>query len=101
MGRYDVYPAPSRAGRGYVLAVQTDLLAGLGTRVVVPLLPPDAAPRPARGLNPSFEIGGTPHLMLTQFLAAVPEAELRRPLQSLAAHGDDLTRALDILLTGF
>ncbi len=39
--------------------------------------------------------------MLTQFLAAVPEAELRRPMQSLAAHGDDITRALDILLTGF
>ena len=100
MARFDVYPAPSRATRGYVLDVQADLLADLGTRVVVPLLPPDIAPRPARGLNPSFEVAGAPHLMMTQFLAAVPEAELKRPTQSLAAHRDDIARALDILLTG-
>lgn len=101
MARFDVFPTPGRAGVGYVLDVQADLLQELGTRVVVPLLPPSSAPRPARGLNPSFEIAGEPHLMLTQFIAAVPERELKRTITSLKEHSDDITRALDILLTGF
>lgn len=39
--------------------------------------------------------------MLTQFIAAVPERELKRTITSLKKHSDDITRALDILLTGF
>ena len=55
-----------------MLDVQADLLQDLGTRVVMPLLPPDLAPKPARGLNPASDIGGQPYLMLTQFIAAMP-----------------------------
>ena len=65
MGRYDVYATPGQGGAGYVLDVQADFLQGLNTRVVVPLLPPDAAPKPARGLHPAFDIDGQSHLMLT------------------------------------
>ena len=65
MGRFDVYPTPGRGGLGYVLDVQADLLTSLRTRVVVHLLPPDAAPKPARSLNPAFLINGETHLMLT------------------------------------
>ena len=60
MGRFDVYPTPGRGGLGYVLDVQADLLKSLRTRVVVPLLPPDAAPKPARSLNPAFLINARP-----------------------------------------
>ncbi len=35
MSKYDVY---QRAGKGYLLDVQSDLLADFGSRVVVPLL---------------------------------------------------------------
>ena len=45
-------------------------------------------------------IGG-PHLMLTQFIAAVPAKELRKPLLSLDARSDDIMRALDMLLIKF
>lgn len=100
MARFDVFPALGQSGTGYVLDVQADLLRELGTRVVVPLLPPSSAPRPARGLNPSFEIEGKSYLMLTQFIAAVPEKELKQAVASLKAHSDDIIRALDILLTG-
>lgn len=101
MGRFDVYQTPTKGGIGYVLDVQADLLQDLDTRVVVPLLPPEVAPKPARELNPAFEIDGQLHLMLTQFIAAVPAKELRKPVLSLDVHRDDITRALDILLVGF
>ena len=51
----------------------------ISTPVSSCLLPPDVAPKPARGLNPAFDIDGQPHLMLTQFIAAVPAKELRTP----------------------
>ena len=101
MARYDVYPMPGKGQTGYLLDVQADLLQDLSTRVVVPLLPPDAAPKPARDLNPAFDINGQPHLMLTQFIAAVPAKDLRKPRLSLSARSDDIARALDLLLIGF
>lgn len=99
MARHDVHPAPD--GRGYLLDVQTDLLGGLNTRVVVPLMPRDAAPEPARLLNPLFEVDGEPHVMATQFLSAVPAGVLRPPTASLAARAEEITRALDMLFQGF
>lgn len=101
MSRFDVYATPGQSGTGYVLDVQADLLHDLATRVVVPLQPSQSAPKPARGLNPAFEINGQSYLMLTQFIAAVPAKELRRPVLSLDARSDDIMRALDTLLIGF
>ncbi len=101
MSRFDVYPTPGTGRTGYVLNVQTDFLEALGTRVVVPLRTAEQAPMPARGLNPIFDIDGRPHLMLTQFIAAVPARDLRRSVLSLATKRDEITRALDLLLAGF
>ncbi|MBT3334500.1 MAG: plasmid maintenance protein CcdB, partial [Rhodospirillaceae bacterium] len=56
MAKYDVFPNPS--GAGYLLDVQTELLEGLNTRIVVPLLPISEAPEPAKRLNPIFEVEG-------------------------------------------
>ncbi|MGP3698542.1 CcdB family protein [Rhodobacter sp. NSM] len=99
MAQHDLYPAPS--GSGYLLDVQSDLLDGLNTRIAVPLLPEAAAPRPARILNPVFEIAGERHVLATQYLAAVPAGLLRQPVGSLAPHGHEVTRALDMLFQGF
>lgn len=98
MARYDVYPNPG--GAGYLLDVQADLLDGLNTRVVVPLLPPATAPLPARRLNPLFDIAEMPHVMVTQFMAAVPLAFLNRPVASLIGRDTEITNALDMLLSG-
>jgi len=100
MARLDVYRMPGRDA-GYVLDVQAALLSHLNTRVVVPLLPATAAPPPIRELNPVFDIGGAPHVMVTQALAAVPLRELGAVRLSLDAEYDQVTRALDILLVGF
>lgn len=99
MARYDVYPSPGAVG--FVVDVQTDLLDGLATRVVVPLLPAGSAPIPAKLLNPVFEIGGDAHVMVTQFLSAVPTQPLKTPVANLGERADEITRALDMLFQGF
>ncbi|MDQ7774994.1 MAG: CcdB family protein [Paracoccus aminovorans] len=99
MARFALYPDPDRGG--YLLDVQSDLLSDLNTRVVVPLMPLDQAPRPATILNPVFDIHEIPHAMVTQFLSAVPASLLRRPAGSLAGQSEAVTRALDFLYQGF
>lgn len=100
MARFDVFRRP-RSAPGYLLQIQSDFLDALETRVVVPLLPPDAVPRPMRDLHPHFEIEGQAHIMVTQLLGAIPRRELGPAIGSLAAQQDDITRALDVLITGF
>lgn len=81
--------------------VQTDLLGDLVTRVVVPLLPAEDAPAPAKLLNPVFQFGDDQHVMVTQFLSAVPAQPLKAPVANLSERADDITRALDMLFQGF
>jgi toxin CcdB len=99
MARYDVFANPS--GSGLLLDVQTDLLSGLNTRVVVPLLARDVAPAPAERLNPVLEVDGAEMVMVTQFMAAVPLAILKMPLGNLGDDFDRITLAIDMLMQGF
>ena len=87
-------------GEGYLLDVQANLLGQLDTRVVVPLLALDIAPKPAKVLNPVFEIDGRPHSMATQFLAAVPRRLLQREILSLESQAHVIVGALDCLFQG-
>ena len=98
MARFDVYASPD--GRGYLLDVQADLLDRLNTRVVVPLMPVGTAPSPAKRLNPVFDIQNERHVMVTQFLSAVPVFILKTPISNLALHDTEIMGALDILTTG-
>lgn len=99
MARFDVFPNPE--GRGFLLDVPANLLDGLNTRIVVPLMPASAAPLPARRLNPVFDIEAEPHVMVTQFMAAVPLALLRAPVASLVGRDAEIGNALDMLFVGF
>jgi len=99
MARFDVFKR-SDGEAGYLLDCQADLLSHLNTRFVVPLLPMDAAPRPAARLNPVLEIAGLPHVMVTQFAAAVLTRELGEKATSLSEQDTTVTNALDMLITG-
>ena len=99
MARLDVH-ARRDGEPGYVLDVQADLLSGLATRLVVPLLPLDRAPAPAARLNPIFDIAGERHVMVTQFAAAVHVRELGDRVARLADMHLPVTAALDLLITG-
>ena len=99
MAQYDVFPNP--AGGGYLLDVQSDLLEGLNVRAVVPLLPRESAPVAASRLNPVFEVDGAVHVMMTQFIAAVPANILKAPAGELSRRSDAVTSALDMLFHGY
>ena len=99
MARFDVYRMAT--AQGFLLDVQTDLLSGLSTRVVVPLLPLTNAPLPAQRLNPVFDIENLEVLMATQFLAAVPESELKEVIGNLEGFQNEISVALDMLFSGF
>ena len=99
MARFDIFE--NKDGAGYLLDIQSDLLSGLNTRVVVPLLPQSSAPSPAQGLNPVFNIEGQEVVMATQYMAAVPEGELRFGAGNLAGQQDEISAALDMLFLGF
>lgn len=86
---------------GYVLDVQADLLDSLNTGVVVPLLPLADAPTLAKRLNPVFEISIEPHVMVTQFLTAIPSALVRSPVITLEDRDSEIMVALDIALVDF
>jgi len=99
MAKYDVMPLIATGG--LVVDVQSDILDPLNTRMVVPLLPIASAPKPARRLNPVFEIEGQRLVMITQFASAVRLGELGKPIASLEPRFEDITAALDMLFQGF
>jgi toxin CcdB len=99
MARFDVFV--NRGGAGFLLDVQADLITRLNTRVVVPLLPQDAAPTPADRLNPVFEVQGSNVYMATQFMAAVPQSELTMLVASLDRESDAIFSAIDFLHHGW
>ncbi|WP_026843554.1 CcdB family protein [Brumicola pallidula] len=99
MKRYDVYK--NKFGTGYILDVQTDLLSGLNTRVVVPLMGVSDSPKLAKYLNPTFNVKGEEVAMMTQFIAAIPESELTNQTGNLGEFHHEISSALDMIFSGF
>lgn len=98
MARYDVYPGAS--GRGLLLDCQSDVLAALDSRVVVPLIPL-AKMEPVPRLNPLFTIAGQTLVMATHLIFAIPVERLRAPVANLEAEHYTIVGALDMLISGF
>lgn len=101
MAQFDVYRNARGSHPPYLLAVQSDLLQGLGTVVVVPLIPAAMlGDLPIRGLYPVFTIDGEKLVMLSAQIAGVSPVVLGERVASLAAHHHEIIGALDILITG-
>ncbi|GLS03336.1 plasmid maintenance protein CcdB [Chitiniphilus shinanonensis] len=104
MRRYLVHRNRNAATRDsvpYLLDVQSDLLAGLETRVVVPLRPlPDAPGRRIEGLMPQFEVEGRPVIAVFPQMAGIPNAALGPVVTDLSHEHGRIIAALDLLFTG-
>jgi toxin CcdB len=85
-----------------LLAVQTDLLEDLGTRVVVPLAPASVATKRSamQTLNPVCTVEGKPYVLITQQLAGISAKELGPPIADLSGDRQAIIAALDLLFTG-
>ena len=105
MARFDVYRnnGTHAADVPYLLDVQSDLLSGLETRVVVPLRRRDRFPvaNLPGNLMPTLKVEGVDCILETPKLAAVPLRVLKTPIASLAASHFEITAALDFLFQGF
>ena len=99
MSQYGVYRNPE--GNGYLLDVQADVNSHFNTRIVVPLLPVDIAPKPAKTLNPLFELDGAQYSMVTQYMAAMPVKALKDKLFSVKERRAEIVAAIDLLMQGF
>lgn len=104
MARFDVYPHPDavlRKKTPYLLDVQNNYIDRVMTRVVMPMrLATEYGPR-MRNLNPLFEIAGKQVVLDTAALAAIPAAELKKPVLNLQAQSDVVTAALDALFGAY
>ncbi len=97
MARFHLY----QFGSGLVIDAQSNVLDALHTRVVIPLVPETEVKRAAERHNPRFEIDGTTYVMMTEFLAAVPNSELGVGVTNLSKHSDEITAAENFLFQGF
>ena len=104
MARFDVYPHPDavlRKKTPYLLDVQNNHISRIATRVVVPLRPASLFTQPMRDLNLTFEIAGKQMVLDTAALAAVPTAELKKPVLNLASQSTIIVAALDVLFGAY
>ncbi len=105
MARFEVYPNPGSHANTtpYLLDVQSDLLDGLDSRMVIPLRSLDHFAKvklPTR-LTPVINIQGKDYLLETPKMGAVPQRILKSPVTSLAAEQVQITAALDFLFQGY
>jgi len=104
MAQFDVCTNtnPASAKRiPYLLDVQSDLLSGLATRVVVPLATPETlGNKLAQYLNPEFAVDGRKLVMLTQEMAGVSCKGLGAVVTNFSGHRAEIVRALDVVLSG-
>lgn len=104
MAQFDVFQnldASTRRRIPYLLDVQSDLLEGLATRVVIPM---SRAARDGRTridrLMPEVELEGAAFTLVTPQLAGVPRAVLGPRVGSLASRRHEIVAALDVLTSG-
>ncbi|MBC7620865.1 MAG: CcdB family protein [Candidatus Saccharibacteria bacterium] len=105
MARFDVYPNPGAHSTTtpYLLDVQSDLLDGLDSRMVIPLrsLAHFAKVKVPTQLTPVFQIKGKGYFLETPKMGAVPNRILKSSVISLSAHQDQIIGALDFLFQGY
>lgn len=102
MARFDVYRASGRDG-SLMVDVQTDVLAELDTRVIIPLIRIDeAADNIAPRLKPVIDVDGRKFVLSPTDIAAIPVRYLGAPVANIEGeYRDTITGALDFLFHGF
>ena len=99
MAKYDVDAI--RGSQDLLLDVQANVLYGLSSRVIVPLVLKNPFFTPAPRLNPAFVVNDEIYVMITHLMTSVPASQLGQPIANLASNHDRISTALDMLFLGF
>jgi toxin CcdB len=100
--QFDVVPNPDAddaASRPYLLILQSDLVSGLRSTVVAPLVPHDQL-KGAQRMNPIFSINGSDYWLATHELFAVEQRVLKSGIVNLGDQHSAIMAALDFIFTG-
>jgi len=102
MKQFDLYHNANPRTREAIpllLDVQSDLLASLNTRMVIPL----SRAKGLAGINrlmPEVRVGDETLLLLTPQMAGISRRELGEPVGSLAHLRLEIIAAIDLLISG-
>lgn len=99
MARFDIYVNPGRNQRNvpYLVDVQSNVISGLATRIVVPLRPSESFSSTTLPpeLFPIIVIDGSDYVLDTPQLGAIPFGELRTRIASARDSQFAIQTALD------
>ncbi len=101
MAQFDVYlnPNPKTSQKvPFLLDVQNDILNGLNTRVVVPCV---VGMKPAKILNPTFEINGIKVTISTAQIASIGIENIGAKVCSVSEYRSEIIQALDFMIVGY
>jgi toxin CcdB len=101
--QFDVVANPDpidAAHRPYLVILQSDLISGLTSTIVAPLVTRENM-RGAQRLNPVLSVEGCEYWLATHELFAVDQRILRGRVATLGDHRDTIMTALDFLFLGF
>lgn len=104
MAQWDVYANPSVRTRDavpYLVDFQSDLLAGIGSRFVAPLVRSRLlSPGLPRGLCPAFTVAGETLVLMPHEAGPINPRLLKESVASLRARSHDIVAALDAVVSG-
>jgi toxin CcdB len=100
MAQFDVHRNPGGGEFPFVVDVQSELLATLSTRIVVPMTRKTRHAKLITRLNPVATVRGVDYVLVVQEMAAIPTTALGEVVGSLKARRAELVAAIDMLFTG-
>lgn len=98
---YENLVASARRLRPYLLEIQSDLLTGMQTTVVIPLLELGAEQSRFERLTPQVRVGEQSLRLWVPDILSVHRRALGRPVTNLSDERDAIVAALDHLISGF
>jgi len=100
--QFDVVPNPDAedaAHRPYLVVLQSDLVSGLRSTIVAPVIPRQMFSGASR-LNPVLTIDGRDFWLATHELFAVDRRLLGPSIVTVAEHREAIIAAIDFVFTG-
>lgn len=105
MSRFDIFVNPGKNRRNipYLVEVQSNVVSGLATRIVVPLRPVSAfsSMTPPPDLFPIIMVNGEECVMDTPQMGAIPLSELKVHVASARTYQFEIQTALDRLFGAY